>query len=333
MCTGDRARAIRGVPTESKSAPPTRRKRDRSPSPDLLREEPADDTRTGGAVLYPCAYLGCRIHHESIVVAAEEVQTVVLPIAPSAADPEVCDVCHRGHLRQKLAPRNGRPGVPCHSDVPAKRRQRQWMIDAVRNHPALETGAFVFLDAPLPTLTDEAATSLFSEDLLAALGGRVRPHQLFTTNIDPAVVAAQQALGVVHALCMCACLYLQRCSSLIRDKYGGIVLLWPDVWGSFGPGAGRVLEISVRLRLLEPSAGCTIACATSDRHACSRGRAAIESYTEIERRGLQILNAGITGSDGGAGMGGFVALPDPQADLPLRYRTMQVHSWVWRPLR
>ncbi len=91
--------------------------------------------------------------------------------------------------------------------------------------------------------------------------------QFFSPNVDPAVIDDLRRRGVLHTQRMYACLFLQRYAALIGDWFGGLALLFTDVWGGFDRGAATMLALSLQLRLIEPSAdgGCFVSFAASDR--------------------------------------------------------------------
>ena len=75
-----------------------------------------------------------------------------------------------------------------------------------------------------------------------------------------------------------------------------IAIVFADVWGGFDTGARRVLELCVRLRLLEPSAGAFVtfaACARGDRGRKRRRLADatddVSTYQAVELRGMGLL--------------------------------------------
>jgi hypothetical protein len=249
-------------------------------------------------------------------------------VTPSPSNPTVCGVCH--DLRVAGA-------RPTFSDATVKRNHRGWCALESMAHPRVLSAALLVFDAPLP-IGGDGRTTYCVEELhakLNRLGFPVVRDQFMCPNIDATVVAELQQRGFIHAAHLCGCLYLQRYQSLIRDRYGGIALLFADVWGGFDAGAYRVLELSVNLRLLEPSAGTFVtfaACARGDR---GRKRDAdeatddVSTFQAVERKGMELLR-GYAGGHGDA-----VSVP-PSAGVPLRYgpgKLMHVHAWRWQPRR
>jgi hypothetical protein len=247
-------------------------------------------------------------------------------VTPSPSNPTVCGVCH--DMRVAAA-------RPTFSDATVKRNHRGWCALESMAHPRVLSAALLVFDAPLPIGTD-GRTTYCVEELYAKLnrlGFPVVRDQFLCPNIDATVVTELQQRGFIHAAHLCGCLYLQRYQSVIRDRYGGIALLFADVWGGFDAGAYRVLELSVNLRLLEPSAGTFVtfaACARGDR---GRKRDAdeatddVSTFQAVERKGMELLR-GYAGGHGDA-----VSVP-PSAGVPLRYgpgKLMHVHAWRWQP--
>ena len=252
-------------------------------------------------------------------------------VVPATADPAVCERCCHTRLQRKVD-----EDVPAHSIVAAKRAQRRYALEYLVRHGARGC-AVIFVDDRLPVLCCTTGTSTyFAEDVLAdaVLAGRITPDQLFSPNINPRVVADLKALGLVFTDVMCLHLYIQRCSAIIRDRYNGAVLVWADVWGSFADGAGPMLELSVKLRLFEPRlGGCLVMCAVSDRNERSQGRTVAEVMDEIRMWGNAVVTNGINGDDAMPPMGGQLVFPSWPADLRGTYRTMQLHTWQWKPSR
>jgi hypothetical protein len=196
---------------------------------------------------------------------------------------------------------------PPHSNVSAKRAHRKWALDYVIQHPA-KTPALFYLDDKLPTVA--ADWTYLTDDVLQT--GRFKPHQLFSPNIKREVVIDLQQRGLVNVDHTCACRFM-RYADTIRDMYGWMVLAFIDVWGGYETGARPLLELSLSLRLLEPTAGCIVKFAASYRYARSQGSSVVATYVKVEWLcddvGLQIN------------------MIEPPADLPVSYNTMQVHGW------
>jgi hypothetical protein len=208
-----------------------------------------------------------------------------IPVIVQAATrvPWVCTACDTGGLLLKL-----KNGTPPYSNVAAKRKHRTMVLDQWMHHAARDTAAFFIIDHLLPVLTSNGAdvdttraATYFVDDVVAAntsFGGHLRLHQIFSPNIDQAVVDDLQARGIVHSARMCACLFLQRSAALIRDLYGGIAVAFLDVWGSLGGNGGLgplpLIEISTSLRLYEPRMAY-VTFATSDRYMRTQGHTSI----------------------------------------------------------
>ena len=166
-------------------------------------------------------------------------------------------------------------------------------------------------------------TTYFTDDLLAARPReRVAPDQCFSPNLKASVVDDLRRRGVLHTEHACACVFLRRYAPVIRDRYGGLVLAFLDVFGGYERGARPLLELSLSLRLLEPSTtgGCLVTFAASDRGDRVRGASAIDARAAVERDvQRRCRDAGYLERlyDSGSG------------DVPrLSYHTMQIFAWT-----
>ena len=286
-------------------------------------------------VLYPClqtsndwihkacmANLGLhpfpkgRIHLERIFRNKQpSIKTETLPettppviVQPSAADPWVCTRCATDNIRQRCDTSSP------HSNVTAKRAHRKWIIEYVLQHSAKHP-ALLYLDDRLPVQGSDT-TTYFTEDLLKA-SPRIRPHQLFSPNLKSSVVEDLRRLGVLHTEESCVCLFLQRYAPVIRDLHGGVALAFLDVWGGFDKGAFPLIEISVSLRLLNPS-GCMVTFATSDLSGRFQGQTTVDTFSSTYCKAQELF-------DGRNYKLKMCPAPD---GVSLSYNTMQIHAWV-----
>ena len=156
--------------------------------------------------------------------------------------------------------------VPATNDPVVKRRQRATKIAFVAGCGVpVDRIAVVIVDHPLavdPVKDPNGPTSLFAEDLLAGVPG-LRPHQIYTANVDPAVIEALRIRGFANAAHMCLCLYLDSVALLLKRMYDGAVLLDADVWGGYDTDARPVLKLALELGLLRPE-GALVCFACSD---------------------------------------------------------------------
>ena len=256
----------------------------------------------------------CNNAKRRIVESMVKQYTQMIPeVIPSTSDPEVCKRCRKIHIREKME------GTPSHSDVNAKRAHREWIIQHIAGCDTPSAPALLYLDDKLPITADSEEMTYFTHDILTSplLEGRIAPHQLFSPNIKVDVVRDLRRMGVLHTAESCACLFLQRYASVIRDHYGGFAVMFLDVWGAFENGARPLMALSLSLRLLEPS-GCMITFAVTSRHSAFQGKDALESHSEVEEEAQACIR--------GAGLLEW-RMPHPPS-LPLKYRTMQVHAWM-----
>ena len=115
----------------------------------------------------------------------------------------------------------------------------------------------------------------------------------------------------------CACRFLQRHAAVIRDRYGGLVLAFLDVFGGYESGARPLLELSLRLRLIEPSAGAMVTFAASDR----RGRLQGQTLAQVRHTVMRDVQRLIRDA---AGVDEILDCPE---HVNLTYQTMQVYGW------
>lgn len=239
---------------------------------------------------------------DAIAAKKQRVMAAVVDEPPSSSTTAVlCARCQEGRLLDKLQ-------GPAFSDVHCKHQQRMHAVDRFRQHPRRTTAAVFALDHPLPIAMvgdggaiteDEDGKRLFVDDLVAAGladGCPFGPDQYFSPNINPAVCDELMRRGVRHTRCMCADLFLQRMAPVIRDEYGGLVLGFFDALGGFfGPlGPRPLLELSVNLRLYEPSAPAYVCFAVSDRYDRARCGSRLQTRIEVEQETLRILTAPIS---------------------------------------
>ena len=220
-------------------------------------------------------------------------------------DPWLCDTCvDRKRPSDTLAP---------YSNAAVKRAHRQWALHYVLNHPAPRP-AVLYVDDRLPKADNVDEWSYFTDDILAT--GRVQSHQCFSPNLKLSVVQDLRERGLVHVEHSCACQFLQRYASLIRDMYGGAVLAFIDVWGGFETGARPVIEISLALRLLNPSSSM-VTFAASDRAARAQGQSSVTNYANVQCQAQSIFEQNKM----------RMTLVAPPEDMKVSYNTMQVHTW------
>ena len=199
-------------------------------------------------------------------------------VSPSTADPGVCERCHQARLRERCQSDQ----TPAYSSMAAKRAHRAWILQQLAQRPWPARPALLYLDDRLPlTEADPTQTTYLTDDLLAAFPERLRSYQLYSPNLKENVVRDLRQRGLIHTERCCACLFLQRCAAAIRDLHGGLILAFLDVWGGYAVGARPLLEISLSLRLLEPS-GCLVTCASSDRGGRTRGLTAVQTYAAVQ---------------------------------------------------
>jgi hypothetical protein len=232
---------------------------------------------------------------------------------PSVNDPTICERCVSAGLLKRSA------NTPPHSDIEAKRAHRRWVITRLAAHPRVATAAILLLDDRLPT-ADATGWSYLTDDILASEDAAVAAHQIFSPNVKADVIADLRTRGVVHTELGCACLFIQRYAPVIRDHYGGAVLAFLDVWGGYARGARPLLELSLSLRLLDPR-GSTVTFAASDYAARYEGRSTVATYANVERDAQRRFRM--------AGLCEEVL--DCPPDVPIAYRTMQVHAWSVAP--
>ena len=204
--------------------------------------------------------------------------------------------------------------LPPHSNVSAKRMHRQWAIKYVLQHPAARP-ALLYLDDRLPCADDpDVEYTYFTDEVLAT--GRIQTHQLFSPNLKISVVEDLKQRGLVNVDHCCACLFIQRYASLLRDMCGGVVLAFLDVWGGYQTGARPLLEMSLSLRLLNPS-GCMVTFAASDRHARAQGQTSVATYAKVQCDAQRICDT----------VGAQMRIQELPAGMPVNYQTMQVYGW------
>lgn len=181
--------------------------------------------------------------------------------------PLVCTECFTHKLLNKVGQ------VPAHSDIGAKRQQRDLFLEAVRSC-GVDNPVVLIVDHFLP---HKGGGSYLSDELLRL--PNMAAGCIFTCNVDENVVRDLQARGVVLAVKLCLCLYIQRMAYLIR-RCGGLVAAFVDVcpgersgprnaprhWGSFEHGASRPMTLLSQLSLFHPKArgGALLLCAASN---------------------------------------------------------------------
>lgn len=216
------------------------------------------------------------------------------PLSVSSKYPFVCAACERHGVVRNV----GR--IPATNTPAVKRRQRAAKVAFVaRCGLPVERIAVVIVDHPLPVSDPDAGdhdgpTSLFAEDLCAGVPG-LRPHQIFSANVDPTVVAALHAAGFANAARMCLCLYLETYAQPLRRLHGGAVLLDADVWGAYEWGARPPLAVAVQHGLLnvDPAGGGALVCfACSDlpqRMTRGGGRPPVDTGVDIADDAIDLL--------------------------------------------
>ena len=147
------------------------------------------------------------IHFENVPCQSQRFLTITLPPADHGAA-WLCQRCQATDL-EKIAFK-----TPAYSNIAVKRAHRRLAIDSVASHPALRP-AVLYLDDKLPMSDEDHRETYFTDDLLAALPDRVRPHQCFTANVKPDVVRDLQTRGLVNVHHGCVCVLLQRYASTI----------------------------------------------------------------------------------------------------------------------
>ena len=153
----------------------------------------------------------------------------------------ICTECDAQHLKQKIG------NVPAFSDISAKRKVREMVVQFVRQHGG-EAPLLFIVDHFLPfDDSDHNHGSYLCEDLLGLYN--VKKDRIFSPNIDPSVVDDLQKRGICHAYNSCACLFLQRFGYLIKAS-GGFNIAMPDVWGGFENGARRPIHVMLQEGLL-----------------------------------------------------------------------------------
>lgn len=197
----------------------------------------------------------------------EDEHSQVDEVQASQKAPMVCKECFAHGLLNKAG------HVSAHSDVAAKRQQRDLFLEAVREC-GVKNPVVLIVDHFLP---HGDGGSYLSDELLRL--PNMAAERIFTCNVDNTVVRDLQARGIVLAVNLCLCLYVQRMAYLIR-QCGGLVAAFVDVcpgeWsrdqnaprhrGGFEHGASRPMTLLSQLRLFHSKArdGALLLCAASD---------------------------------------------------------------------
>lgn len=206
--------------------------------------------------------------------------------------------------------------TPVYSDVAAKRRVRDAFVAFVRDcdqpRPLL-----LIVDAWLPLSPDDTTRGSFlCEDLLRAIPG-LSPEQIFSPNVDAAVVQALRRLDMPHVANECCCEFLRRRTGTIRAM-GGFAACMVDVWGGFARGARRPIEWMASEQMLDTTGphGAGVMFCASDRYGRAVAGDVLQARDDVQHQlHREVLYAN-----------GYVALPFPYRH-PVSYsRTMQVHA-------
>lgn len=257
--------------------------------------------------------------------------------------PVVCSDCAASNLLTKVG------HVPATNDVAVKRQHRDAKIAFVRAHippGGVAALAVLIVDHPLPSNDDSGPVTFLAEDLMAALPAPEHPSiclcrfeqtkkngcsvdglerdQIFTANVDGTVVDALRARGFIHAAHLCLDRYIAAYGGVMR-RYGGVVLLEVDVWGSFEHGAQRAIEAAIQHRILRQDGVSLVCFACSDRAARGKRHANITEALNIVR-GVQALF-----SDKESGFGKCSIYEWPTGIENAYATTMQLHGFEVHP--
>lgn len=175
------------------------------------------------------------------------------------------------------------------TDPVQKRRQRDAKVAFVRGCGVpVEQIVVVVVDHRLVLHPGDPArahqTSFLSEDLVRGVPG-LRKEQIYSANVDVAVVHDLQYTGFVNAKWMCLDRFIACFAPLLR---GRVVLLEADVWCGYDEGARWPVRGAVSQGLLRaggppgsPYAGALVCFSCSDRPATTKGASRAEEYVRI----------------------------------------------------